>query len=263
MSRVRKTKTSQKEETQQQQQQVNIETVVEDVKMVENMVDVVKKSMKEKNYDRMMCEINTLETMVSNDITKFNKVKKICKKLKSCVEKENNKKNKKKEPKRQRKECDAGFRQDAILPPSLKEAFGLQETEMKRPAFTKIFYEYLRQNNLKDSDMKKSMGSTEKGDGRIIRVNDVIQKAFKFTDDEKKWMNETTDPKDPKGLNFYTLQKRLALIYNECNKTEKEEPKNATTATVVVEVVEEKKEEEPKQAEKKVRKPKKTVEPTN
>jgi hypothetical protein len=85
---------------------------------------------------------------------------------------------------------------------------------MSRPEFTKRFYKLLEQRSLYYAE-----------DKRVLRVDKEISNVLKIPMD----VNGSIYYKDPKGFNFYNVQKYIAKCYNEddaLNETKKESEKN-------------------------------------
>lgn len=93
-----------------------------------------------------------------------------------------------------------GFNRPREFTNELLDLIGVKHgTMMSMPQFTKKIWKALKDNNL-----------VNKENGRILRVNDAVKKAFKLTNEQVKKMNETTDCNDMEGLNFKTLQKFIS-----------------------------------------------------
>ena len=99
-----------------------------------------------------------------------------------------------------------GFAKEKEFPDNMLDFIGVPRgTKMAMPQYTKRIWQVL-----KDKKLVTKKDSKNNGDGRIIRVNNELQKVFNLTDDMVKTMNETKDSKDVNGLNFMTLQSYIS-----------------------------------------------------
>jgi len=91
-----------------------------------------------------------------------------------------------------------GFIKELKLSKELADLIGENEgTMISMPAYTKRFYQMLKTEQL-----------LYEKDGRVLRANDQIKKAFNLPDS----VNSSTDFRDTNGFNFYTLQKHIATV---------------------------------------------------
>lgn len=93
-----------------------------------------------------------------------------------------------------------GFNKEREFTNNLLDLIGVKHgTKMSMPQYTRKLWQSLKENNL-----------VSKENGRIIRVNEGIKKAFQLTSEQVKRMNETEDSDDVNGLNFKTLQSYIS-----------------------------------------------------
>lgn len=109
---------------------------------------------------------------------------------------------------KRRSNTQTGFTKPEVVPSGLAKFIGVQEgTEMPRTELTKIVYK-------KISDR----GLFYENDKRVLRADDEILRVFNLS----KKVNESTDPHDDNGLNFYNIQRHIARCYKGT-----EEPQSA------------------------------------
>ena len=131
-----------------------------------------------------------------------------------------------------RERSPTGFGKAGAIPEGLRTLLKIDEaTELTRPEVTKMLYKYLDDNNLRDPQ-----------DKRIIRANAELAKAFGLTPEQMKSINETSETKGSKGLNFYNIQKFVAALYKntpgaEAEETEAEAEPDTEVEPVAQEVV--------------------------
>lgn len=94
---------------------------------------------------------------------------------------------------------DNGFNRKETVPEPLTKLLNIRkDTTMTRVQVTKLVYRYFKDRALfYDKDK------------RVLRADSKIKKLFNLTDK----VNQSTDPKDKSGLNFYNLQTHIAKLY--------------------------------------------------
>jgi chromatin remodeling complex protein RSC6 len=103
-----------------------------------------------------------------------------------------------------------GFSKPGVVPARLRTLLNISENEhFTRPDVTNKFYAYVDEHELRDKD-----------DGRILRVNDNVAKAFGLTSEQVKNINSYKKPENGKieknqGLNFYNVQRYIASEYKD------------------------------------------------
>lgn len=139
------------------------------------------------NYRQQREDIRNLVRLHRKEMKKMNK------KQKSIKEKEKKKK---------------GFRKPTVVPDKLADYVGIERGKiMCRTELTGLI-----------CDKFKKDGLYLKNDKRIIIPDKEVMELFNLPESAKK----SNDPKDPNGLNFYTLQTHIAKCYKdvENNQTE-------------------------------------------
>lgn len=112
------------------------------------------------------------------------------------------KNSKKRKPKSKEKDK-TGFTKPSIVPDNLADFLGLKRgTIMSRTELTGLLCKEFTKRNL-----------YHKNDRRIIIPDDDVRKLFNLPKSAEK----SSDPKDKNGLNFYNLQKYIAICYNDFN----------------------------------------------
>jgi len=92
-----------------------------------------------------------------------------------------------------------GFTKPTIVPDKLSSLIGLERgTIMSRTELTKLIYHELHKRDL-----------YYKNDKRVLRADNEIRKIFNLPES----VNQSVDPKDKNGFNFYNLQKYIARCY--------------------------------------------------
>jgi len=135
--------------------------------------------------------INILDNLITNHKKQINKLKFIKRIYYKDVR--NSTKMKK------RREKKTGFAMKNIVPDKIADFLHINKgVEMSRPEVTKRIYQELKNRNLCYEE-----------DRRVLRVDDDICDMFNLTTE----VNNSTDPKDVNGFNFYNLQKNIADCY--------------------------------------------------
>jgi chromatin remodeling complex protein RSC6 len=94
-----------------------------------------------------------------------------------------------------------GFTKPSPIPDKLAEFIHVERgTEMSRTDLTKRIYYELHHRNL-----------YYKNDKRVLRADNDIKKIFNLPEN----VNQSTNPNDKNGFNFYNLQTYIAKCYNE------------------------------------------------
>lgn len=103
----------------------------------------------------------------------------------------------------QHKKDKSGFTKPSVVPDKLANFVSIKKgTVMSRTELTGLICNEFKKRNL----------YYEK-DKRVILPDDEVKKLFNLPDNA----DQSTDPKDANGLNFYNLQKYIAECYNEYN----------------------------------------------
>ena len=96
-----------------------------------------------------------------------------------------------------------GFTKEEVVPDKLAEFLSLPKGSLSsRTLLTKQVYNEIKKRKL-----------YYQNDGRVLRADADIMKLFNLSDS----VNQSTDPKDKHGFNFYNLQKHIAKCYNDEN----------------------------------------------
>ena len=110
-------------------------------------------------------------------------------------------KNAKKNNRKKRENMQTGFTKPEKVPNKLAKFVNMPTgTLMSRTELTKKVYNII-----------KERGLFYKEDKRVLRADNEIMRIFNLN----KEVNNSTDPKDKNGLNFYNLQKYIAQCYTE------------------------------------------------
>lgn len=113
-------------------------------------------------------------------------------------------KNVKKGSKKKKSTKKTGFTKPELVPEGLAKLVGLEVgTEMPRTELTKEVYAIFKDRNL-----------FYENDKRVLRADKEIKRVFDLPDN----VNDSTDPKDENGLNFYNIQTYIAKCYKNENK---------------------------------------------
>lgn len=108
-----------------------------------------------------------------------------------------------------------GFMKPKSIPSKLEEYLDLKKgTKMTRNEIVKMMYKRIQDSSL-----------IYDKDGRVFRANNELMKLFNLN----KTVNDSVDPKDKDGFNFYNFQKHIANLYKE----EDEKKKNNTNNTII------------------------------
>ncbi len=101
--------------------------------------------------------------------------------------------------KRDRKQ--SGFAKPMVIPPKLAKYIGHETgTVMSRTDITKEIYAQLKKRKLYYDK-----------DERVLRADAETKKLF----DLPSTVNDSVDPKDPNGFNFFNIQKYIANCYKQ------------------------------------------------
>ena len=104
-----------------------------------------------------------------------------------------------------------GFTEQKIIPESIKIFFNIEPNlKLSRIEIGKLFQDYIEKNNLKGN-----IGSKNKIDKRIYKLDDKLAKLFGLSDIKKNNINSCTSAniKYPDGFNFYNYQTWIKNIY--------------------------------------------------
>lgn len=103
-----------------------------------------------------------------------------------------------------------GFMKPKPIPSKLEEYLELKKgTKLTRNEIVKMMYKRIQDNSL-----------IYDKDGRVFRANGELMKLFNLD----KTVNDSVDPKDKDGFNFYNFQRHIAKLYKE-----EEDTKNNNT----------------------------------
>ena len=156
--------------------------------------------------------LNYLKTLKKNDIIAKKKLIKYNEYImKVCNKKLNNKKIIKR----------TGISANSNVPIEFKILFNLEDNlNLPRTSIAKLLHNYLNTNNLKSVD-----------NNHIYKVDEKLKKIFKLSDEQFKYINETTKMKPTKkkfpikedydnemnefkkGFNFFNFQSYLKIVY--------------------------------------------------
>lgn len=177
------------------------ENIVHGAENIKNSNDVKEISNRELSDNKILEIIASLKEKIHENIKNTKECKQMIKKLEVFHNNEINKNIKLKKKKKKKENKPTGFGKLCVVPDKLADLIGIEKgTKMSRPEFTKKFYNLISQKNL-----------YYEGDKRILRVNNEISDALNIP----KEVNESKDYKDPKGFNFYNIQKYIAKCYSE------------------------------------------------
>lgn len=170
--------------------------------------------------------VEQLQTSVEN----LNKLKEMCKAVYADLKKAQNlhtselkKVKSARKSERSKNHKPTGFARLRPVTGKLAEFMGVESgTELSGPAITKKVWQELKNRNLTwKGDEKKGV----KGDQRVLRVDDEVAKLFSVP----KSVNNSTDHKDPQGLNFGNLQRYIKnAMEPEASQEVKGKVKNLT-----------------------------------
>ena len=94
-----------------------------------------------------------------------------------------------------------GFTKSEVVPSKLAKLIGVEKgTTMPRTQLTKEIYAVI-----------KDRGLYYDNDKRVLRADKELRKIFNLS----KNVNESTNPHDVDGFNFFNIQTHIALCYNE------------------------------------------------
>lgn len=173
----------------------------EDQKIDEDLenIEKKKKEVQQEKDDDVEKRLNNLRKK-ELEFHKYvnNEIKEILKLHQTALKNENKKSKKAKEPKK------TGFTKEEPVPDQLADFIGLDRgTDMPRTDVTSLFYAELDKRGLRDEN-----------DKRIMRADKELKNLFDLPDS----VNESNNPYDKNGLNFYNLQKYIGELYKEDKK---------------------------------------------
>ena len=136
-----------------------------------------------------------METMTQNYKDQREELRRLMKQYKHEL------RNAKKNTKQKKTTAQTGFTKPTIVPDDLAELVDLEKgSVMPRTELTKEIYRVF-----------KDRGLHYENDKRVLRTDAQIRQVFNL--DEA--VNNSTEYNDPNGLNFFTLQKHIAKVYND------------------------------------------------
>ena len=176
----------------------NIIKMIDDdiiIQKVENDINKEKKDNNENNNYEFITICNNLLDKITED---YKRNKEDIQKLKKMymIDIKNAKKNKSKKDNK----MNSGITKQQKVPPKLCKLLNInQNITMSRVEITKKIYDLIQQRNLYYKD-----------DKRVFRADNDFKKVFNLPDS----VNDSIDPKDKNGFNFYTLQSHIKKCYN-------------------------------------------------
>lgn len=179
------------------------QTKTETKKVEEHEEHVEQKEQKQVSSDKC---VEQLQTSVEN----LNKLKEMCKAVYADLKKAQNlhtselkKAKSARKSERKKNHNPTGFARLRPVTGKLADFIGVESgAELSGPAVTKRVWQELKNRNLTwKGDEKEGV----KGDQRVLRVDDDVAKLFNVP----KSVNNSTNHKDPNGLNFGNLQRYI------------------------------------------------------
>ena len=189
--------------------------MIDDKDLEEVEVTVTEVNTNEKKEDNKIKKINSKALPLINNLSEqISRLLKDAKNIKLNLAKLSNAYNQdlKKYSKLKLKRKDgrkvAGFMKPKTVPIKLETFLKLEPgTKMTRNQIVKLMYKKIQESDL-----------IYDKDGRVFRANNDLRKLFNLP----KSVNDSVDPKDKDGFNFYNFQKHIAKLYKEDKKIQNE-----------------------------------------